>query len=98
MFELHEFYEELAIKYNLSYDQIERIARSEFRWMIENIQSGEFKTIKLKKIGKFVPNRVMIGISDTKKYYASQLECSNRDKDQGEGEVKEQDTINQEDV
>jgi hypothetical protein len=96
MFELHEFYEELATKYNLSYDQIERISRSEFRWLMENIQSGEFKIIKLKKIGKFVPNKVGIGFSDI--YYANKLKCSDRDKDQGEGEVKEQDSINQENV
>lgn len=96
MFELHEFYEELATKYNLSYDQIEKIARSEFKWLMESIQSNEFKIIKLKKFGKFVPNKVGIGFYDI--YHANQSECSNRNEDQGEGESKEQDNIDQKNV
>lgn len=55
MFELHDFYKELATKYNLSIDQVEEICRSQFKWLMSNIQSGEFKPIKLIKLGKFVP-------------------------------------------
>lgn len=56
MFKLEDLYEELALRHNLTVDQVEKIARAQFKFILKNIQSGEFKIINIIRIGQFVPN------------------------------------------
>lgn len=56
MFEISDLIKELKVKYpQLDEDTIESMARIQFKWIYENIQSAEFKPIKLMYIGKFIP-------------------------------------------
>lgn len=55
MFEINELIKELYSKYpELSKSELELICRTQFRFIWETIQSGEFKTISIKHLGKFI--------------------------------------------
>lgn len=56
MFKLEDLYKELALRHNLTEDQVEKIARAQFKFIMKNIQSGEFKLINTIILGQFVPN------------------------------------------
>ena len=97
MFELHDLYEILKSKYShLKLSQIEEICRSQFAWLSTNMGSDEFKPIKLLKIGKFVP--VYYRIELAKKARENKLKCNNGLSDQSEGERKDENSNNKENV
>lgn len=50
-----EIIKTLAKKYNIGEMACERIIDSQFKVVVENIQSREIKTINLIKLGKFTP-------------------------------------------
>lgn len=43
----------LAIKYNLSEEVIERVIRSEFEFVRDTIEQGEFESVRLHHLGVF---------------------------------------------
>lgn len=97
MFELHDFYKELSQKYNLSFDQIEKIARIEFKWLMSNMQSGDYKSIKLISIGKFNP--LINRIEKAKQYKdANNTKRDNGHRGKREGQEEDQISLNQENV
>lgn len=56
IFELEDILKELYLEYpELSKTEIELIGRSQFRYIRDTIQSGEYKTLNIKHLGKFVP-------------------------------------------
>lgn len=54
--------QELATKYNLTLAETERIINSQFKFIVNEMQSGKFNTIMLPHLGKFI-------VSEKKKNY-----------------------------
>lgn len=84
MFEISDLIKELKLKYpSLKEDVIEELARIQFKWLLEQIQSAKFKPIKLLYIGKFYPRersklywekRINEGTIDSSKRYKRKTE------------------------
>lgn len=51
---------QLSVKYNLSEDIIEKVIRSQFEFVKDTMEEGEFKSVHLHYFGKFCvkPNRL----------------------------------------
>ena len=47
----------LAKKYNMPYDVVEKIVTYQYKFAVEQMQSGEFKPIMLMHLGKFYPSK-----------------------------------------
>ena len=78
--------ERLAAKYNLPYRTTERICLSQFLFLKRTMESAvkdeadTFKSVRLKKLGLFYPNKAQIKrIVDTKEKYRQRMLNENRD-------------------
>ena len=56
MIDIHQIAKEVSEKTNIKLSIIERILRFQWKFLKQQMESGEFKTVKIKYLGKFAEN------------------------------------------